>query len=81
MGLLKASRIVTVMLEVAVPSATTGEVPAITDVPASGAPATKETVPPDLTTGVAMESVFNSAFVDVRVQVEIPETSVAEQAL
>src|SRR2546427_4019820 len=42
-------------------------------------PATKVTVPPVTATGVRMNSVFTSAVVDCRLQVEMPKTLVAEQ--
>lgn len=79
-GLLNASRIVTVTLEVATPSATTGLVPVIVDVATAGAPAMKTTVPSALTIGLAIERSLLSAFVLLRVQVETPLASVAEQA-
>jgi hypothetical protein len=69
-----------VTVEVAEPSATTGPVPVIVEGAAAGAPAVKVTVPSAFTIGVAMESVFTSAFVEVNVQTESPAASVAEQA-
>ena len=80
-GLLEASfkRIVTV--EVAVPSAMTGDVPEMLEFAATADPAVKVTVPPALTTGVAIESVFTSAELDFRVHVEDPATSDTEQAV
>ena len=42
-------------------------------------PATKVTVPPVTATGVTMDSVFTSAVVDCRLQVEMPKALVAEQ--
>ena len=56
-GLLFTSLSVTVIVEVAVPSATTGDVPVIVEVAATGEPATKVTVPSAFTIGVAMESI------------------------
>ena len=53
--------------------------PEMVDCTGLGEPATKLTVPPVLTIGVAMESVFTSALVDCRVQVEFPLESLAEQ--
>lgn len=74
-----ASLRVIVTVEVAVPSATTGDVPVIVEFAATAAPAVKVTVPPAFTTGVAIERVFTSATVDFNVHVEIPEASVEEQ--
>src|SRR5205814_2905369 len=54
-GLLFASFRVMVMLEDAAPSATTGPVPVIVELPAVAGPAVKVTVPPVFTTGVAMD--------------------------
>ncbi len=68
-----------VTVEVAVPSATTGDVPEMVEFAATADPAVKVTVPPALTTGVAIESVFTSAVLDFSVQVEVPVASVAEQ--
>lgn len=70
---------VIVIVEVATPSARTGVVPVIVEVPATGVPAMNTTVPSAFTTGVAMERVFVSALREVRVQVAIPDESVAEQ--
>jgi hypothetical protein len=67
-----------VTVDVADPSATTVEVPEMDELAATGVPATKLTVPPALTTGVAMESVFVSATVELKVQVETPEAFEAE---
>lgn len=80
-GLLKASSKVTVIVEVALPSATTGLVPVMVEVAAAMAPAVKVTVPSAFVTGVAIERVFVSAFVDVSVQVATPLTLVTEHAL
>jgi hypothetical protein len=79
-GLLPASFRVTVIVEVAVLSATTGPVPEIEEFIATGEPAVNTTVPPALTTGVAIERVLVSAFIDLSVQVETPEASDDEQA-
>ena len=68
-------------VETATPSATTGEDPVIIEFVATGVPAVKTTVPPVLTTGVAMARVFVSAVEDLRVQVESPEASEDEQAV
>ena len=72
---------VMVMVEEEVPSATTGPVPEIVEVAATGLPAVKTTVPSAFTTGVAIERVLVSALVEESVQVEIPEASVAEHVL
>lgn len=62
-GLLYASRRVIVTVDVTTPSAVTPEdgVAEIEEFPAAGAPAMKETVPPDLVTGVVICRVFVSA--------------------
>lgn len=70
----------TVTVDVAEPSATTGPVPVMVDVATAGAPAVNVTVPSAFTIGVAIESVFTSAFVEVRVQMESPTASVTEHA-
>jgi hypothetical protein len=80
-GLLNASSNVMVTVDVAVSSAITGPVPVMVDVAAAIAPAVKVTVPSAFTTGVAMERVFNSAFVEVNVHVATPLAFVAEHAL
>jgi hypothetical protein len=77
-GLLPASLSVIVIVDVEVPSATTVLVPEMLELAATGAVDVKTTVPPTLTTGVAIDSVFVSALDDLSVQVETPETSVAE---
>ena len=77
-GLLFTSRRVIVTVEVAEPSATTGEVPVIVEFAATGEPAVKVTVPPAFTTGVDIERVFTSAIVDFNVQVETPDVFEAE---
>ena len=79
-GLLNWSKIVIDTVEVATPSATTGPVPVMVEVATAGAPAVKVTVPSAFTIGVAIESVFTSALVEVNVQTESPEASVAEHA-
>jgi hypothetical protein len=61
-----------VMLEVVAPSATTGPVPVIVELAATGAPPMNITVPPVLEIGVSILSVFTSAFVDLREQVDEP---------
>ncbi len=80
MGLLFASKIVMVTVEVAEPSANMELVPLIVDA-VEAAPATKVTAPSALETGVAIDKVLTSAFVEVIVQVETPEPLVEEQAL
>jgi hypothetical protein len=72
---------VTVTIDVATPSDTTGPVPAIVEFAATGEPAVKTTVPSALITGVAIERVFVSAVKEEIVQVDIPEALVTEQAL
>ena len=67
-------------VDVAAPSAITGVVPVIEEFAATGDPAVKTTLPSAFTTGVAIESVFDSALRDESVHVEIPETSETEQA-
>jgi hypothetical protein len=78
--LFPASLRVIVIVEEAVPSATIGPVPVIEEFKATGDPATKVTVVPTFTTGVRIESVLTSAFVELRVHVEIPEASELEHA-
>ena len=78
-ALLAASLSVIVTVEVAVPSATTGVVPVIEELTATAEPGVKITVVPAFTTGVRIERTFDSALVEARVQVAIPEASVAEQ--
>ena len=74
MMLPKSSLIVIVMVESAFPSASTGPEPVMVDWD-PGAPATKVTVPPAFTTGVAIETVFTSAFVAASVHTDIPLVS------
>jgi hypothetical protein len=80
-GLLKASKSVTVTVEVATPFAMTGPEPVIVEVATAAAPAVKVTVPSAFTIGVAIESVLISALVEVNVQVDSPLASVTEHAL
>ncbi len=80
-GLLLASKIVMVIVEVELPSATIELVPVIVDVATAGESATKVTAPSALVIGEAMERVLTSALVEVMVQVETPEPLVEEQAL
>ena len=72
------SRSVTVTVEVATPSATTGPVPVIVEFPAKAAPAVKTVLPPALFTGEVIERVLVSALEDESVQVELPVASEAE---
>lgn len=78
-GLLCVSIKVIVMVEVVDPSAVTGPLPVIDEFAAMAPPETKETVPPVFEIGDVMESVFASAVLELRVQVEIPEAFEAEQ--
>jgi hypothetical protein len=72
---------VIVMVEVATLLAMTGPEPVMVEFAATATPAEKRTVPPDLTTGVAIERVLVSAFFELNVQVDIPNESVTEQRL
>jgi hypothetical protein len=72
---------VTVTVEVAAPLATIGPVPVMVELAATAAPAVKITEPSALATGVAMDNIFVSAFVDFKVQVAIPDALVTEQAV
>jgi hypothetical protein len=67
------------MVELATPSATTGVVPIIVEFAATATPAVNTTLVPALMTGVSIERIFVSAVRELKVQVEIPEASVAEQ--
>ena len=80
-GLRFASFRVMVTAEVSTPLATTGLKPVIVEFRATATPAVKTTVPSAFETGVAIERVFVSAVEDARVQVEIPEAFVTEQAV
>ena len=60
-GLLLASKIVMVIVEVADPSATMELVPVIVDVATAGESAIKVTLPPASTIGVAIDKVLTSA--------------------
>jgi len=79
MVLLFTSLRVMVTVEVARPLATTGPVPVMLELAATAAPGVKTTVPSALLTGVTMLKVLDSAFVDVKVQVDTPEEFVLEQ--
>jgi hypothetical protein len=70
---------VTVTVEVATPSATTGVVPVMVELAATAAPAVKTTVPSALETGVTIDNVLVSAFEELRVHVAVPEAFVTEQ--
>lgn len=75
-----ASFRVIVIVDVATPSATTGEVPVMFEFVATGPPATalKVTLFPVFTTGVTRASAFVPPTVDLSVQVAVPVKSVAE---
>ena len=79
-GLLFASINVIVTVDDAEPFATTGPVPVMDEFPAVAVPAVNATVPPDLLTGVRIESVLTSALVAASEQVDMPEELDAEQA-
>jgi hypothetical protein len=80
-ALLFASLSVIVTVDSAAPSATTGDVPVIVEFEAVGREEEKLTVSEPVTaTGEVNCSVFTSALVDAKVQVETPVESVAEQA-
>jgi hypothetical protein len=79
-GLLLASFSVTVIVEVAEPSATTGPDPVMVEFVAEAPPAVNVTVPSDLETGEVMAKVFISATSEVSVQVDSPFASETEQA-
>ena len=70
----------TEIAEVERPSALTGVVPAMVVVKALGLPATKRTVPSAFRTGVTIERVLLSAFLEVSVQVETPKVLETEQS-
>ena len=76
-----ASRRVTVTVAFATPSAfkVLGATASV-DCEEDGLPEMKLTVPPVFETGVFMESVLVSAFLDLRVQVDIPLASLLPQA-
>ena len=71
---------VTVMVDVAVPSATTVVVPVIVEFSATAVPEVNTTLVPALMTGVSIDRTFVSATIELKVQVAIPEESVAEQS-
>jgi len=80
-ALLLASLNVMVTADVATPSAVTGPVPVMFEFAIVAAPAMNVTSSPVFTTGVAIAKVLISALVDLRVQVDAPEASVALQAV
>ena len=80
-ALLVLSLRVIVTVEVATPLATTGPVPVIDELMATGPPDWKTTVPPVFTTGVAIAKVLVSATLDLKVQVETPEALELVQVL
>ena len=61
-----------VIVDVALPLASTGPVPEILLFAALGVPPVNVAVPPDFDTGVKMFNVLISAFVDLSVQIETP---------
>jgi hypothetical protein len=69
-----------VMVEVEAPSEGVGPDPEMFEFKATAESAIKMTDPSALETGVAIESIFDSAFVDFKVQVETPKASVKLQA-
>ena len=71
---------VTVMVEVAISSATTNVVPVMVEFSATAVPAVNTTLAPALMTGVSIDRTFVSATNELKVQVAIPEASVAEQS-
>ena len=77
--LLLASFRVIVTVDVATPLATTGLVPVIVEVAATGASAVKTTNPSAFITGVAIARVLDSATRGVKVQVATPDALVTEQ--
>ena len=77
---LEASFNVMVMVDVATPFATTELVPVIVEFAAETAPGAKTTVPPTLTTGVAILKIFVSVVVELKVHVETPDALVALHA-
>ena len=72
-GLRKASFKAMVINETETPSALTGEVPEISELAGSAAPAMKVVVVPVFVTGAVIAKVLTSAFFEARVQVDIPE--------
>ena len=78
-SLLFASLRVIVTVDVDAPFAVTGPVPVMVELAAKAAPAWNTTVPPALTTGVAMLKVLVSALVEAKVQVATPEALEAPQ--
>ena len=68
-------------MEVDTPSATTGVVPVMLELAATGGPAIKITTFPVFDTGVKSCRVLLSATSELSVQVDIPMASETEQAL
>ena len=66
------------MVEVAVPSATTGPVPVMVEFSGTAEPDWKTTVPPDIEIGAVIESVFVSEVVEARVHCDKPAVVVCE---
>ena len=64
--------------EVAIPSARTGDVPAMILFAATAVPPIKIAGPPDMAKGVSRLIVLDSAFVDFRVQLDTPAAELRE---
>lgn len=78
-GLLLESLSMMVIVEVAVPLATTGDVPVMEEFAGSAVGVVNTTLLPVFTIGVAIESVLVSAVSELKVQVEIPDVLEDEQ--
>lgn len=70
-----------VIVELAIPLAKTGDVPVIVLLTATGAPPTKIEVSPETATGESIFKFLISAFVDFKVQMELPLAEETEQAV
>lgn len=79
-GLFEASFSVIVTVDVAIPLATTGLVPVMVELAATTMTGVKITVPSLLEKGETSESVFVSAVLDFRLQVDTPVTPLMVQA-
>ncbi len=77
-GAFAESLSVIVTVDVATPFAVMVDVPEMEEFAATAEPDWNVTVPPVLVTGVLIESVFTSAVVDARVQVDVPAAVVDE---
>ncbi len=69
-----------VIVELAKPSATTGPEPVMLEFTATAVPAVDSTVPSALVNGPVMERVLVSALIEVKLQVETPNTLETEQS-